>query len=76
MQVTYVNSTDSLTYLGSVQKMKLIPIINKTGIEIIRRLAVAAIPPNNTFACYPRADPTQGKLVCYFLCVLSPCLQF
>ena len=34
-----------------------IPIINKTEIEIIRRLAVAAIPPNNTFACYPRADP-------------------
>ena len=43
-----------------------IPIINKTEIEIIHRLAVAAIPPNNTFACYPRADPTQGKLVCYF----------
>ena len=34
-----------------------IPIINKTEIEIICRLAVAAIPPNNTFACYPRADP-------------------
>ena len=34
-----------------------IPIINKTEIEIIHRIAVAAIPPNNTFACYPRADP-------------------
>ena len=34
-----------------------IPNINKTEIEIIRRLAVASIPPNNSFACYPQADP-------------------
>ena len=34
-----------------------IPIINRTEIEIFRRLAIASIPPNNSFACYPRADP-------------------
>ena len=33
------------------------PRINKTEIEIVRRLAVAAIPPNFSFVCYPRADP-------------------
>ena len=34
-----------------------IPIINRTEIEIVRRLAIASIPPNDSFACYPRADP-------------------
>ena len=33
------------------------PRVNKMEIEIVRRLAVAAIPPNNTFVCYPQADP-------------------
>lgn len=33
------------------------PQINLTEIKIIRRLTVANIPPNNSFVCYPKADP-------------------
>lgn len=33
------------------------PTINVKEIEIARRKTIESIPPNNSFACYPKADP-------------------
>ena len=53
----YIEMFNTTVFCEIDETVPDIPIINRTEIEIIRRLAIASIPPNNSFACYPRADP-------------------